>query len=70
MRLGGNIKCIEFLNGYGVAKSTPIPQKYNSPAALLYRDRIDAEANGRPLPTELPVSASNAIGAGNSHSTR
>ena len=28
-------------------------------AASLYRDRIDASANGRPLPTELPTNASN-----------
>lgn len=33
----------------------PIAQKYNTPAATLYRDRIEAAANGRPLPTELPV---------------
>lgn len=57
MRLGGNQNCIEFLKQYGVQKSSPIAQKYNTPAAALYRDRIDAAANGRPLPTELPVIA-------------
>jgi ADP-ribosylation factor GTPase-activating protein 1 len=55
MRLGGNNKCIQFLKQHGVSKETPIPQKYNSPAALLYRDRMSAEVEGRPLPTELPA---------------
>ena len=57
MRLGGNDKCIAFLKEYGIPKNMPIAQKYNMPAALLYRDRIDAAANGRELPTELPVPA-------------
>jgi hypothetical protein len=55
MRIGGNNKCIKFLASYDVAKSLAIPQKYNTPVALLYRDRISAEVNGLPLPTELPV---------------
>lgn len=55
MRLGGNTNCIEFLKQYSIPKSMPIAQKYNTPAATLYRDRIEAAANGRPLPTELPV---------------
>ena len=37
MRVGGNEKCISFLRSYNVDKSIPIPQKYNTPAALLYR---------------------------------
>mmetsp|Transcript_18822 Transcript_18822/g.41944 ORF Transcript_18822/g.41944 Transcript_18822/m.41944 type:complete len:241 (+) Transcript_18822:194-916(+) len=57
MKVGGNLKCIDFLKSHGVAKTTPIPQKYNTPAAMLYKDRVDAEANGRPLPTELPAVA-------------
>jgi hypothetical protein len=55
MRLGGNTNCIEFLKKYNIPKSMPIAQKYNTPAATLYRDRIEAAANGRPLPTELPA---------------
>lgn len=55
MKVGGNDKCIKFLKQYNVEKNVPIPQKYNSPAALLYRDRITAEVEGKPLPTELPV---------------
>jgi len=71
MRVGGNDQCIQFLKKYGVPKNTPIPQKYNTPAAALYRDRIDAAANGRPLPTELPASAStgNMSGTGSTHSS-
>ena len=37
MRKGGNEKCISFLSDYGVLKNTPIQQKYNSPAATLYK---------------------------------
>ena len=37
MRKGGNEKCIAFLSDYGVLKNTPIQQKYNSPAASLYK---------------------------------
>eukprot|EP00597_Dinobryon_sp_UTEXLB2267_P004507 CAMPEP_0170058802 /NCGR_PEP_ID=MMETSP0019_2-20121128/1289_1 /TAXON_ID=98059 /ORGANISM="Dinobryon sp., Strain UTEXLB2267" /LENGTH=376 /DNA_ID=CAMNT_0010263835 /DNA_START=354 /DNA_END=1484 /DNA_ORIENTATION=+ len=55
MKVGGNDKCIKFLKQYNVEKNVPIPQKYNSPAALLYRDRIAAEVEGKPLPTELPA---------------
>lgn len=69
MRVGGNDQCIQFLQKYGVPKSMPIPQKYNTPAATLYRDRIDAAANGRPLPTELPSSNTTMSNAGSTHSS-
>eukprot|EP00600_Ochromonadales_sp_CCMP1393_P005654 CAMPEP_0174969868 /NCGR_PEP_ID=MMETSP0004_2-20121128/9023_1 /TAXON_ID=420556 /ORGANISM="Ochromonas sp., Strain CCMP1393" /LENGTH=281 /DNA_ID=CAMNT_0016219449 /DNA_START=400 /DNA_END=1242 /DNA_ORIENTATION=+ len=64
MRVGGNDQCINFLKNYGIAKTTPISQKYNTPAAMLYRDRIDAAANGRPLPTELPAPEGSGSGGG------
>jgi len=63
MRLGGNTNCIEFLKQYNVPKNMPIAQKYNTSAATLYRDRIEAAANGRPLPTELPVLKPGSSGA-------
>jgi ADP-ribosylation factor GTPase-activating protein 1 len=73
MRLGGNDACIQFLQKYGVPKNMPIAQKYNTPAAALYRDRLDAQANGRPLPTELPAAQGSAkggmSGAGSTHSS-
>lgn len=54
MRLGGNDKCNAFLLEHGVHKTMQIQQKYNTPAALLYKDRISAAVEGRPLPTALP----------------
>lgn len=55
MSLGGNSKCNKFLAQYGVTSAThSIAQKYNSPAALLYRERLLALVEGRELPTELP----------------
>eukprot|EP00604_Paraphysomonas_vestita_P000045 CAMPEP_0174826162 /NCGR_PEP_ID=MMETSP1107-20130205/43599_1 /TAXON_ID=36770 /ORGANISM="Paraphysomonas vestita, Strain GFlagA" /LENGTH=378 /DNA_ID=CAMNT_0016058727 /DNA_START=196 /DNA_END=1329 /DNA_ORIENTATION=- len=55
MSFGGNAKCNKFLAQYGVTSAThSIAQKYNSPAALLYRDRLLALVEGRELPTELP----------------
>lgn len=69
MRCGGNDKCNAFLKQYGVSKETMIPQKYNSPAALLYRDRLSAEVEGRPLPTQLP-SPQSSISTSNNGSTK
>jgi hypothetical protein len=69
MRVGGNDQCIQFLQKYGIPKNMPIPQKYNTPAAMLYKDRIDAAANGRPLPTELPGGGGSLGGAGSTHSS-
>lgn len=60
MRCGGNNKCVAFLQSYQVPKNMPIPQKYNTPAAMLYRDRLLAQVEGRPLPTELPVVSTNS----------
>ena len=39
MRKGGNEQCNLFLAQYNVSKNMIIPQKYNTPAALLYKDR-------------------------------
>jgi ADP-ribosylation factor GTPase-activating protein 1 len=61
MKSGGNDKCNEFLKGHSVPKTMAIPQKYNTPAAELYRDRLSAEVEGRPLPTELKAPSSNVI---------
>eukprot|EP01039_Chlorochromonas_danica_P015034 gene15034-17632_t len=51
MRVGGNHKCNDFLQKYGVEKATPIDKKYNSAAAAFYRKMIAAEVEG----TEVPV---------------
>eukprot|EP00605_Chrysophyceae_sp_TOSAG23-4_P001716 GSChrysophyteH1.ASY1.ANO1.1885.1 assembled CDS len=66
MRLGGNQKCNSFLAKYNaLAKKangtgSDIYTKYNSPAACLYRDRLKAEMEGKPLPTELPQATGGA----------
>ena len=51
MMIGGNDKCNSFLAKYNIPKNTRIEAKYNEPAALLYKDRLIAEIEGKPLPT-------------------
>ncbi|KAK9169893.1 hypothetical protein Syun_002033 [Stephania yunnanensis] len=48
MESGGNDSLNAFLADYGVAKETDVVAKYNSHAAGVYRDRIQALAEGRP----------------------
>ncbi|XAR68969.1 hypothetical protein NMG60_11000395 [Bertholletia excelsa] len=48
MEAGGNEKLNRFLAQYGISKETDIVSKYNSNAATVYRDRIQALAEGRP----------------------
>ncbi|KAJ7972530.1 ADP-ribosylation factor GTPase-activating protein [Quillaja saponaria] len=48
MEAGGNEKLNAFLSRYGIPKETDIVAKYNSNAASVYRDRIQALAEGRP----------------------
>uniref|UniRef100_A0A2P2KL33 Uncharacterized protein MANES_09G087400 n=1 Tax=Rhizophora mucronata TaxID=61149 RepID=A0A2P2KL33_RHIMU len=48
MESGGNEKLNAFLAQYGIPKETDIVTKYNSNAAGIYRDRIQALAEGRP----------------------
>lgn len=57
MRLGGNEQFNKFLQQYSVPKSMSIPQKYHTPASMLYKDRLSAKVEGRELPTQLPVVA-------------
>jgi ADP-ribosylation factor GTPase-activating protein 1 len=54
MKAGGNSKCAAFLKQKGVDPSSPIKQKYESPAAQLYKEILKARVEGRPEPTELP----------------
>lgn len=48
MESGGNEKLNNFLSQYGIPKETDIIAKYNSNAASVYRDRIQALAEGKP----------------------
>jgi hypothetical protein len=54
MRMGGNEKFNSFLSQYQVPKTLQISQKYNTSAAMYYREKLNAEVNGLPLPTKLP----------------
>ncbi|XP_031485580.1 probable ADP-ribosylation factor GTPase-activating protein AGD6 [Nymphaea colorata] len=54
MEAGGNDKLNAFFAQYGIAKETDIVAKYNSRAASVYRDRIQALADGKPW-TDPPV---------------
>lgn len=48
MEAGGNEQLNAFLAQYGIPKETDIVTKYNTKAAGVYRDRIQALAEGRP----------------------
>ncbi|CAM9748573.1 unnamed protein product, partial [Choristocarpus tenellus] len=54
MRSGGNQKLIDWFEKHGIPKRQVISKKYNSPEAELFRERLLASVEGRPLPTELP----------------
>lgn len=47
MRRGGNEKQKKFFDKYGVAKSTPAREKYNTDVAVAYREKLKANAEGR-----------------------
>ena len=57
MQLGGNRKMNSVFQKYGVAKETPITQKYHTRAAEIYREMMNAAAEGRkytpPSPAEV-----------------
>ena len=57
MKSGGNQKCNDYLEKHGIGPRTPIKQKYESPAAQLYKQVLKARVEGRPEPTELPKQA-------------
>jgi hypothetical protein len=57
MRMGGNDKCNDYLQKQGIGPRTPIKQKYESPAAQLYKLVIKARVEGRPEPKTLPPAA-------------
>lgn len=48
MESGGNDALNTFLSRYGIPKDTEIVKKYNTDAAAVYRDRIQALAEGKP----------------------
>ncbi|KAK7279454.1 hypothetical protein RJT34_24507 [Clitoria ternatea] len=62
MEAGGNDKLNAFLAQYSILKETDIVTKYNSNAASVYRDRIQAIAEGRPW-HDPPVVKENLAGS-------
>lgn len=48
MQVGGNAKARKFFEAHGVPKG-PIRERYNHPAALMYADKLQADANGQPF---------------------
>jgi len=57
MKTGGNAKCADYLKAKGIAPGTAIKEKYESPAAQLYKEVLKARVEGRPEPTTLPTPA-------------
>lgn len=64
MEAGGNEKLNSFLASYGIPKETDIVAKYNTNAASVYRDRIQALAEGRAWQNPPVVKESLGIGKG------
>jgi hypothetical protein len=57
MRLGGNAKMIDWFKKNGVDPRASIDEKYHTDAAELYRLRLAAMRDGKPVPDELPPKA-------------
>jgi len=57
MKCGGNAKCAAYLKTHGVDLNASIREKYESPAAQLYKEVLKARAEGRPEPTQIPQRA-------------
>jgi hypothetical protein len=57
MRVGGNQQCNDFLQKHGIktGNTASTREKYDSPAAELYRQVLQARVEGKPEPTVLPV---------------
>ncbi|XP_058099114.1 probable ADP-ribosylation factor GTPase-activating protein AGD6 [Magnolia sinica] len=62
MEAGGNDQLNAFFSQYGIPKETDIVAKYNTNAASVYRDRIQALAEGRSW-RDPPVVKESAVGA-------
>jgi len=60
MRLGGNKKLIDWFAQHGISQSMSIKDKYHSPAAELYRLRLQALRDGKEPPSKLPEGSSSS----------
>lgn len=73
MELGNNEKLNRFLEKHGVPKTVPAQQKYNTPQALAYREKLKCEAEGREWkkPKSMKASSSSKnIGGGGEERSR
>ncbi|KAG8376873.1 hypothetical protein BUALT_Bualt09G0109300 [Buddleja alternifolia] len=72
MELGGNEKFNNFIAQYGIPKDTEIVAKYNTNAASIYRDRIQALAEGKPWrdPTVVKETLKSNNNVGNSYGSK
>ena len=68
MRAGGNDKQRKFFEKYGVAKTTPAREKYNTDVAAAYRDKLKAAVEGREW--KRPKGLGKAKAHSKSHSSR
>ena len=55
MKAGGNADLVAFWKRHKVDPRMPHNAKYHEPASELYKDRLRAKVEGKPLPTELPA---------------
>lgn len=55
MRIGGNTQCKDFLTKHGIdVASSNFREKYDTPAAELYRQVLSARVKGKTEPKDLP----------------
>ncbi|BGP36320.1 ADP-ribosylation factor GTPase-activating protein gcs1 [Rhodotorula kratochvilovae] len=62
MKAGGNAKCKEFFEANGQPfNSLPMTEKYNTHVATMYREKLLADAEGRPwIPSDPPALSSSS----------
>ena len=61
MKEGGNGQLKAWWREHGLPSNASVSQKYGSPAAALYKARLVAKVEGKPLPTELPKATGMAV---------
>jgi len=60
MKYGGNQQCRDFLETHGIDfDNSSIRQRYDCPAAELYKQVLSARIAGTPEPTQLPTTTNN-----------
>ena len=68
MSCGGNAACNNYLTSQGVNMRSII-DKYQHPAAALYKERLVCQVEGRPMPSSLPVTNGSGVSHSCSNST-